>query len=216
MSFGNPNNPYGNQPQPQPGYGYPQAPGMVPGGNGYPGVPLPGNAEIATMGRRFAARVLDWVLIGIVYGILLGVGVAGAVGTVKDAQQNCDPNSASYQQCLTDNLTNNGGGSSIIATFVTAFVIFGIITLLYEWLMVSFVGATLGKLMVGLRVVKEETGEKPGIGGGFIRWIIPTLGGIVCGIGQLVVYLSPFWDSSDRRRGWHDRAAGTMVIKLNP
>ncbi|MFD5767083.1 hypothetical protein ACFWIN_14840 [Streptomyces sp. NPDC127049] len=41
MSFGEPNNPYGQPPQGQPGYGYPQAPQGVPqqGAYGYPAAP---------------------------------------------------------------------------------------------------------------------------------------------------------------------------------
>jgi uncharacterized RDD family membrane protein YckC len=29
-----------------------------------------------------------------------------------------------------------------------------------------------------------------------------------------VVYLSPFFDSSGRRQGWHDMAAKTVVIRV--
>lgn len=88
MSFGDPNNPYGQQqPQGQPGYGYPQqAPQGVPpqgyaypqqamgypGPSGYPGanVPMPGGVK--------GARVILWIL-GIIQalaGILVAVGGA--------------------------------------------------------------------------------------------------------------------------------------------
>ncbi|WP_330298160.1 hypothetical protein [Streptomyces sp. NBC_00503] len=87
MSFGDPNNPYGQQqPQGQPGYGYPQqAPQGVPpqgyaypqqagypGPAGYPGanVPMPGGVK--------GARVILWIL-GILEalgGLLVAVGGA--------------------------------------------------------------------------------------------------------------------------------------------
>ncbi|MBX7465768.1 MULTISPECIES: RDD family protein [Streptomyces] len=248
MSFGDPNNPYGQQPQqppqggpygqqqgqpgygypqgqqapqgvppqgygyPQqqgqapgqaPGYGYPQAPGTLQANNGYINVPVLGTVEVATMGRRFGARVIDGLIIGAIYLVLMIAGVSGAVGAAKK----CDVNSADYSNCV------NNASSSIVGAFFGALLLFGVITLLYEWLMISLAGATLGKMALGLKVVKESTGQNPGLGGGFIRWIIPMVGAFICGIGQLLVYLSPFFDNSGKLQGWHDRAAGTLVIK---
>lgn len=97
MSFGdpNPNNPYGQQPgqppQGQPGYGYPQqAPQGVPQqGYGYPSAPpvsggdygQPGQGArppLAGWGSRFAALLVDGIVIGVPYGLLIGIG--GAMG----------------------------------------------------------------------------------------------------------------------------------------
>ncbi|MFJ6834438.1 RDD family protein [Streptomyces sp. NPDC091209] len=217
MAFGAPENPYGQQQNPQPGYGYPQqgqppypqAPGGVPQqGYGYPqqgqpGYGFPVGPRVASMGRRFGARAIDAVAFFIIYAILGVVGVAGSVGAAK----NCDPNAADYNTCI------NNASSDIVAKFGAVIGILAIVGLLYEWLMTGLVGGTLGKLAVGIRVVKADTGQKPGLGSAFIRWIIPLVGGLVCGIGQLVVYLSPFWDKSGRQQGWHDKAASTMVIQ---
>ncbi|MFF0744372.1 RDD family protein [Streptomyces sp. NPDC004111] len=249
MSFGDPNNPYGQQPQQppqgQPGYGYPQQPPQGQPGYGYPqqapqgvpqqgygypqqpGQPMPGPAgtlqanngyinvaglgtvELATMGRRLGARALDAVAYGILYAIFSAIGLAGLVGasnTLKD----CDPMAADYTQCVNDNAS---AGAGIIAGFFGALALFGLIALLYEWLMVSIWGATLGKMVLGVKVVKESTGQAPGLGAGFIRWIIPMVGSLFCGLGTLLVYLSPFFDNSGKLQGWHDRAGSTIVIK---
>lgn len=222
MSFGSPQNPYGSpqdpqqgygypqQPGPpgQPGYGYPQAPGIPPQqGYGYPQQPgYPGGGagpRVASMGRRFGARVIDFVILFIIYFVFAAIGVAGSLGSVKD----CDPNAANYNSCIND------AGSDFAAGFGAVIGVLAIAGLLYEWLMTGLVGATLGKLAVGLRVVKADTGQKPGLGSAFIRWIIPMVGSFVCGIGQLIVYLSPFWDKSGRQQGWHDKAASTMVVQ---
>ncbi len=251
MSFGDPNNPYGQpqgqppqppqgqpgygypaqppqgqpgygypqQPQGQPGYGYPQQapqgvppqqgygyPPQQPGGtlqanNGYINVAGLGTVELATMGRRLGARLLDAVAIGILYGILAAVGLAGAISGSESAK-NC-----TTQQCVDD------ASASFIAVMFAAIALIGIITLLYEWLMISIWGATLGKMVLGVKVVKESTGQAPGLGAGFIRWIIPMVGAFLCYIGALLVYLSPFFDNSGKLQGWHDRAGGTIVIK---
>ncbi|MGW1222456.1 RDD family protein [Streptomyces californicus] len=234
MSFGDPNNPYAQQPgqapqqpgQPpqQPGYGYPQAPGGVPqqgygypqaGGqqpgtlqanNGYINIPALGTVQIASMGRRLGARAIDGVVMSIILSILMAVGLAGAVGIAQD----CDsysPYSPEYNDCVND------AGASLVAVMFTWIAVIAVFTLLYEWLMVSFLGATVGKLALGLRVVKENSGGLPGIGGSFIRYIIPIVGAFLCYIGAILVYLSPFFDNSGKLQGWHDRAAGTLVIK---
>ncbi|MFE5735143.1 RDD family protein [Streptomyces sp. NPDC056528] len=248
MSFGDPNNPYGQgqgqgqQPgygypqDQQPGYGYPQqapqgvppqqgygypqqqpgayppAPGTLQANNGYINLHGLGTVQVASMGLRFAARLIDGVAIGVISWVLslLGLaGVAGAAESIEDCTK-LDPMTEAYQTCLNDQTAAAGG---IMAAFFGFIFLIFIATMLYEWLMIAFVGATLGKMAVGLRVVKEATGGKPGIGGGFIRWIIPMVGAVLCGIGQLLVYLSPFFDNSGKLQGWHDRAAGTLVVK---
>jgi len=227
MSFGSPNNPYGQpqnpqqpgygypqqgQPYPQqgqqqPGYGYPQAPGVPPQqGYGYPQQPgYPGGPgpRVASMGRRFGARAIDAVVFSIIYTVLAVVGVAGAFASAND----CDPNAVDYSTCIND------ASGDIAAKFGAVIGVLGIIGLLYELVMIAAFGATLGKLAVGIRVVKVDTGQKPGLGSAFIRWVIPMVGSLACGIGALLVYLSPFWDKSGRQQGWHDKAASTMVIQ---
>ncbi|MFE6100573.1 RDD family protein [Streptomyces laurentii] len=240
MSFGDPNNPYGQQPQggqqpgQQPGYGYPQQPGQQPGygypqqpgqpgaypqapgtvqaNNGYISLHGLGTVQVASMGRRLGARLIDGVAITVVYYILAAIGLAGVVGagtTIDDCTSETY-GTAAYQSCIDDQAAALGG---VFAAFFGVIFLLFIATMLYEWLMIAFVGATLGKMALGLKVVKENTGGKPGLGGGFIRWIIPMVGSLVCGIGALLVYLSPFFDSTGKTQGWHDRAAGTVVIK---
>ncbi|MBV2355793.1 RDD family protein [Streptomyces sp. J2-1] len=210
MSFGAPNDPY-SQPQ-QPG-GYQQAPQGVPPQQGYgypqqqgypqqPGYPT-GGPRLASMGRRLGARLIDAVLYSIVYAVLAGAGVSSLMSSAKS----CDPNAADYNTCIND------ATQSFMGKIWGVIAILWIVTFLYEWLMVSLVGATLGKLLVGIRVVKADTGQKPGLGSSALRWVIPFVGSIVCGIGALLVYLSPFWDGSGRRQGWHDKAAGTLVVE---
>ncbi|MFI5657333.1 RDD family protein [Streptomyces sp. NPDC051684] len=245
MSFGDPNNPYGQQPQqpqnnpygqqpPQPGpypqqapqgvppqgYGYPQQqppgqpygyPQQQPGQQygaypqqGGPGgyFPQSGPGAPASMGRRFGARLIDGVLIGIINAILSFVGVVGSASSISD----CDPYASDYQSCVDD------ASSGVLAA---SFAILGVVYLimfLYEWLMIATVGATLGKMAVGIRVVNSETGGKPGFGGALVRILIPIAGVIVCFVGQLLVFLSPFWDKSGRLQGWHDKAAKTAVV----
>ncbi|MET8977794.1 RDD family protein [Streptomyces sp. NPDC004539] len=241
MSFGAPppGNPYGQQPQEpqqpqpggygqpqQPGYGQPQQPGYPQQGYGYPQDPYgqqpqgypsypqapgggypPGYAgapQVASMGRRLGARLIDGVIIGVVYLAFSIAGIAGGVNSLNE----CDANASSavYEACV------NNAAQDMTSKLGAVIGVLFLVSFVYEWLMVGLKGATLGKLAVGLRVVNVETGQKPGMGSSFIRWIIPIVGSFACGIGQLLVYLSPFWDKSGRQQGWHDKAAKTMVI----
>lgn len=245
MSFGDPNNPYGQQPQqppqnpygqqppqpgpypqqapqgvpPQQGYGYPQQQPAQPYGypqqqpgqpygaypqQGGPGghFPQAGPGAPASMGRRLGGRLIDGVLIGIINAILTFAGLVGSASTVSD----CDPYASDYQSCV-----NDASSSMLASTFAVLGVVY-LIMFLYEWLMIATVGATLGKMAVGIRVVNSENGGKPGFGGALVRILIPIAGVIACGIGQLLVFLSPFWDKSGRLQGWHDKAAKTAVV----
>ncbi|MYW68394.1 RDD family protein [Streptomyces sp. SID8379] len=239
MSFGEPNNPYGQQPpqggnpygqpQGQPGYGYPQAPqgapqGVPPQGYGYPQAPgqpgayppqggmppypqggmQPGMPPIAGMGRRLGARAIDGVLYSIIYFVLIGPMFVDSVKSATD----CDPASSTYDTCV------NNASSDMIGKIIPIALGMLAVTLLYEVLMISFVGATLGKLAVGIRVLRLENGQKPGLGKGLLRWVIPYAGYLACGIGMLLVYLSPFFDNSGRQQGWHDKAAGTIAVNV--
>ncbi|MEV6978930.1 RDD family protein [Kitasatospora sp. NPDC093806] len=196
----------------QPGYGYPQMPGTIQANNGYINIAQLGTVKIASMGQRFLARLIDGLAISAILALVMAFGLAGALGIAKDTED-CSTytyGSSAYVDCYNQ---NQDAAAGIFGTMIIMMVVLSVFNLLYEWLMVAFVGATLGKLALGLRVVKENTGQTPGLGGGFIRFIIPIVGVFVCYIGALLVYLSPFFDNSGKLQGWHDRAAGTLVIK---
>ena len=70
-------------------------------------------------------------------------------------------------------------------------------------------GATPGKMMLGLKIVDAETGGKMTIGQGVGRYVsyIPS---------TIVFLLGFIWVGFDeRKQGWHDKLAGTVVIRKN-
>jgi hypothetical protein len=95
MSFGDPNNPYGQpqgQPQ-QPGYGYPQQGQPQQPGYGYPQAPpvqpygaggFPQAAPTSMPGLMTAARVLLFIIGGlqVLVGIIAGIAIAAASDAV--------------------------------------------------------------------------------------------------------------------------------------
>jgi len=69
-------------------------------------------------------------------------------------------------------------------------------------------GRTPGKSVLGLQVVDHQTGDIPGFGKMFVREIVGRfLSGLFFGIGY-------FWALFDKdAQAWHDKLAGTVVIK---
>lgn len=150
--------------------------------------------ELASPGRRFGARLIDTVIVAVVVFILFvfAFGVARRVtsGPVAD------------------------GLASLLALVIAA-VIALVITLLYEVTLIAVKGQTLGKMATGIKVVRADTGWVPGWGRSIGRWIIPSSLGLIPYAGwvlSLLVYVSLLWDKT--RQGWHDKAAGTVVVRV--
>lgn len=198
---------YGAPPPPAAGYpaaapsgsAYPTGPAsMPPVGNPYANpsvvagasVDIPGGGPVPTMVTRLLARIIDAVILGVAFGIVSAIGIGGLSAVGSD------------------------GTASVFAVgaFLTTMVILGVIGLAYEVVLIALRGATLGKQVMGIKVV-QTNGSIPGWGPSLIRWGVPFVGSFLCGIGQLVVYLSPFFaDQTGRQRGWHDQAANTIVV----
>ncbi len=82
--------------------------------------------------------------------------------------------------------------------------------LLYYWLFTGLKGQTLGKMLVGIKVVDAE-GNRPGL---FLAAFREVLGKIISAI---VFYLGFFWIAWDRQKqGWHDKIVDTYVVKVKP
>jgi uncharacterized RDD family membrane protein YckC len=180
----------------QPGYGAGQPAGagqpygaMPPAPSAPPPGPAFGSGQYADLGKRFLARLLDIVIVGVPLAILYFILVAVAV-----------------------NDSDDGAGAATGGALIIFYVIAVAGPLAYEVGMIATRGATIGKQVIGVKVVREADGQVPGGGPAFLRWLIPFVGGFVCGIGQLIVYLSPFFDNSGKRQGWHDKVAKTVVI----
>jgi uncharacterized RDD family membrane protein YckC len=166
----------------------------APGGYGMPGygAPYGGGYAYASMGKRLGARLLDGLIVGIPLSILYLVLVLPAITSAANG----------------DSAAAGSVGGGVIFFYLITFLL----SIGYEVGMIGARGATLGKQILGIKVVREADGQIPGYGPAALRWVIPFVAGFACGIGQLVVYLSPFWDNTRRNQGWHDKVAKTLVV----
>ena len=79
--------------------------------------------------------------------------------------------------------------------------------LLYYWLLTGLKGQTLGKRLVGIKVVDAQ-GNIPGLGRAALREIPGKL------ISALALCIGFFWIAFDNnKQGWHDKLADTYVLK---
>lgn len=153
--------------------------------------------QVATMAARLGARLLDGaVLFLALLPLRLLLGILG-----MDRGPHVDEATRQFVE----------GGSPLLGRL---FIVTAVLVVIgYEVGLTATHGATLGKRSLRLRVVRREDGSLPGWGSAFVRWLVPAAGLLACLVGQLVVYSSPLLDGSGFNRGWHDRLAGTVVIR---
>lgn len=81
------------------------------------------------------------------------------------------------------------------------------LSLTYYTIVQSQLKGSIGKHAVGLTLVDDKTLKKISLGQSFGRYLMQFVSSICLGIG----FFSVGWN--DKKRGWHDRAAGTIVVK---
>ena len=90
--------------------------------------------------------------------------------------------------------------------------LFLVVLLGYEFLTVAVFGRTLGKWIMDLRVMNVN-GYRAAWWSAAARACLPyVLNVVTFGIFGTWCYLSPIMDDGEWRRGWHDRAARTVVV----
>ncbi|KUL36512.1 hypothetical protein ADL22_23960 [Streptomyces sp. NRRL F-4489] len=257
MSFGDPNNPYGQQPpqapqgpygqQPpvppqggQPGYGYPQQ-GQVPPqqpqqpygypqqgqvppqgqpGYGYPqqaaapyGQPgMPGMPQgYASWGARVGALLLDGLMIFAVPTILYIIAAVVAAGSASSASSaassaanSCPPGDYNCVSNAYSSSSTMPTGAVIVMVLAWLVMVGGMFFLIAKE---GATGQTPGKKVLGIKVIKEATGQPMGFGMTFVRYICRYLNGLLCGIG----WLWPLWD--DKNQTFADKIVGTVVVQ---
>ena len=107
-----------------------------------------------------------------------------------------------------------------------AFVGTIVVGAVYEIAFIAAKGQTPGKMATRIRIVRTDDGANPGWGASAARWALPSAASVarifalavgaawaaanLLGVLGVLVFISLLWDQ--RRQGWHDKAARTLVI----
>ncbi|GAB2774369.1 hypothetical protein GCM10027020_29370 [Nocardioides salsibiostraticola] len=171
-------NPYG-QPEPygQPGYAYSGAP-----------------ANYAHWGKRVGALIID-VVLTMVAAIPLWIGYAlifaGAETTTTDG---------------TVMIENNDIGAAPILLIVLGFATYFGFFIWNTVLKQGKTGYSIGKGVLGIKLIGMQTGQPIGGGMTFVRQLAHIVDSLPCYLG----YLWPLWD--DKNQTFADKIVSTVVI----
>ncbi|MER6144669.1 RDD family protein [Streptomyces sparsogenes] len=148
--------------------------------------PLAGMPPLANRGRRLVARIVDALIIGIPVGLVMAVLVG-----------DYDP------------VNNNNEATAM--TIVYALVYF-----VYEGLMLTKYGQTVGKKLMRIRVAMLENGEIPAGQPGWLRAGTYALPEIVPCCGFIFWLVNVLWCTWDRpfHQCLHDKVAKTVVVSV--
>jgi uncharacterized RDD family membrane protein YckC len=209
---------YGMPPQQ---YGQPAPYGGQPGFAGYPGLYapvrergiLPDGGRVAGWWWRVLARVIDGVLLWIPATILGLHQIRTIHRILSDYFSQVQAAADAGTKVPNFDVMNNG---DYLRAATVLILIYAAVWIGYELVMLKTLGATLGKLICGMRV---RAFGRPGR----LRWsevlrrvlayqvayAVPTIGPLYV----LVDVLWPLWDGNCQ--ALHDKAAGTAVVRLS-
>lgn len=186
--------------------GWVPSPPPTYGGRGF-GQSVPG---LAPYGRRMAAFLIDQIVVFLLVGVAFVILVTGDTELVRcnidsDGDIVLFETGSDTRQGICERPTS---GTFMAAGFIGLAAVAAWF-LYHAWEGAS--GKTLGKLMVGTRLVDEATLEPIGAWKGVGRGIVEgLLGGLTCGLGSFVDYLWPLWD--DDNQTLHDMAVSAVVL----
>jgi uncharacterized RDD family membrane protein YckC len=149
---------------------------------------VPAAAQVGTSPAGFWIRVLAWLVDSLILGVAMTVLLLPfSYFAAKKAAT--DPAAAT-------------------AIFAVAYVLSTAASLCYLLVFWSKSGATPGKKLLRLKIVREDGVEPMGVGKAFLRIVGYFLSSLVLGIGYLMVAFT------NGKRGLHDMVAGTRVVRL--
>ncbi len=149
--------------------------------------------EYAGFASRFVAFAIDLAIVVIMSGFISWVIIASMSLVGIDLVEPVDETARN----LIHTVTVIGKVTLIIMPFFLLFV--------YWFIFWTATGQTVGKRMMGVRVVRIDGGRMKA--SNTLRRIA------MCFLGMIPFFLGLFWILiDDERRGWHDKFAGTCVI----
>lgn len=148
----------------------------------------PSSVAAAPVGRRVGAYAIDAVVAGLISGLAMGLGAVFIV------------------------LGGNPANAVTLATGVLlAYLLTFAVSLAWALVYTAMqAGAgSIGQRLLHVALADAQTGERIGFGRALLRNIVWAASCMI-----IVGYFTPLFDAGEKRQGWHDKAARTVVVDL--
>jgi uncharacterized RDD family membrane protein YckC len=167
---------------------------------------------------RLGAYVIDNIILSLISGVIFGIPAIVYIANFIGRHQNeilpvCDSTAYDYskQACnaaLERIFTQTNELTGLVAMIIGLSLAALMVQTLYYTLLTAR-GATVGKKVFGMKVVKED-GSPIGFWRSLLRHTIGYwVSGLVFGLGFIWIGFDP------HKQGWHDKIAGTYVVRAN-
>lgn len=169
-------------------------------------VVAPQPVMLATWGRRFGAYIIDNILLSVPLAFYIFTGMSEQFSS-QALLASVDPVTGQPDTAAVESLA---GG--MLALQLKAYLIYVVLGTLYYVVCHGTIGQTVGKMAVGIRLIRDD-GSKVGWGVALKRALINPIVQIVPLVGGFVGILNglwPLWD--DRCQSLGDKVARTLVV----
>ena len=140
----------------------------------------PTAADVHVTGRRVLATIVDGLVLAVIFWLFSALfGTTSAEGGEVSASVS---------------------GFASLVMFVLAFA--------YYIVLEGYLGQTLGKMLLGIKVVREDTSEVPGLKAAAIRTVLRIVDGFFF---YIVAFIAVLASQKNQRLG--DMAANTLVVR---
>jgi uncharacterized RDD family membrane protein YckC len=208
-------------PQPYPGSSYGTPRGGTPRDDS-PSQPAPGygtgsrparDPALAEWWQRLLARLVDDLILVILTSPVWILGLLPAFRRIQRlASQYPDLSQPAAAQAFDNSVSQLMSG--MVGTFLLIGAGIGVISFGYDWLQHGLWGQTIGKRIMGTKVVTADTRSPISGQAACGRAAVYALVPVVPSVGGLFALINESWLLWDRRRQClHDKAAGTVVVK---
>lgn len=138
--------------------------------------------DVHVTGRRVVATVVDGLILGLLYALM-----AALFGTYTRV--------------------DTFGWEATLPALPT--LLYALLVVLYYVLMEGYLGQTVGKMLLGIRVVREGARDRaPGLRAAVVRTALRIVDGL---LGYMVAFVTVLVSGKNQRFG--DMAAGTLVVR---
>jgi uncharacterized RDD family membrane protein YckC len=144
------------------------------------GTPTTTTIDVHVTGRRILATIVDGLVLGLLFAVM---SMLFGSNSAQDGRINA---------------TLSG----------LPFLMYLVLVIAYYVLMEGNLGQTVGKMLLGIKVVREDTGGVPGIGPAAIRAVLRIVDGL---FSYLVAFIAVLASAKNQRLG--DMVTHTLVVR---